>query len=191
MSRPRGAVRLKAVHDPVAADDGVRVCLAADTDLRAVADLAAAEDVTLVADVRGLHGPQLTHLRATVVAMALRGLAEGALARSRRFEAILFFSPALSAPVVAGSSDRADELAALAEAVMAAGRAVALDGEDDAADRSPQCYLGLRSVLGLPLAHGGEIVGAAIAESGQIGPFSAVELEPVRAIASRAARLLA
>ena len=159
--------------------------------LRAAGELAAATDITVTADPGDPVSAHMPLIRAGVVEQALWVVGEGALQRTRRFDAILFHAPSLAAPLIVGVPDEDDVLATFAEAVMASGQELVADGEEEAAGRSPQCYLGLRRVVALPLVDGGERVGALVAESGQIGRFSARELDPIRELAARAARLLA
>ncbi len=176
---------------PIPSEAALRAWLAMPPQaaaLRAAAELAANADVTLVVDPDCAHLPLV---RAAFVEHALRAVGEGALRRTRRFDAILFHAPSLTAPLVVGVPYEDDVLAALAEAVMASGQELLTDGEEEAAGRSPQCYLGLRSIVALPLVHYGARVGAAVAESGQIGRFSPGELNPVREMAARASHLLA
>ena len=142
-------------------------------------------DITLLTSFSDLTRSHVPVLAAAVAAQALARLGDAALRRTPRFAAILFYSPQVAA--FAGGGEHPDDLLAIAAGIAATGRGVAIVGTEEAEDRSPQCYLELYSVLGFPAGP----VGAVVAESGQIGRFAPAEVEAIRDVAERAARILA
>ena len=155
-----------------------------------VAQLAIEQNITLLTSLPDLTRSHVPILRGALVDRALRRLGQQLLERTRRFQAVLFHSA--SATALVGEAEHPDELLGLAGFLMTGpGQELDLGDAEGAEDRSPQCYLGSYSAFGLGMAHGGRVVGAAVAESAQIGAFSAAERAAVRELGDPAGRLLA
>ena len=156
--------------------------------LERLTELAADQPVTLMTSFADLSRSHVPVLRGVLARRVLERLGGTALQASHRFRTIHLYSLNGTSAAV-GEAEPEGDLRPVAEALVASGRALELaDAESEG--RSPECHAGSYSLLGRPVVYDGSLVGAVVAESEQIGPFSDRERGPIIRLAEAAGPFL-